>query len=369
MGNYELGRQAYLNKNAVEAIKCLEAAQKEECPKPSINLMLGICYCRLRNYAIGYRYLTAAERNKEKMKHQDESDKDVIDQDLVAMARQKVEETPARWRMRMKAFAENPQDSRWWFHGIVGDSKVIYDLRREAESIAPTDSTVLLLGAFGSGKDIAARTIHALSRRNGAVLVALNCGELEPQLADSELFGVVPNYPGFHCAMGKRGAFEVANLGTLFLDEIGHLRSEIQAKLLRAIENREVKRIGAEQPQPVDVRLITATVDTKAASGKSLFDGAFLSRIAVNVVPIYPLRYHIEDIPLLLCHLNGTLADRLGRQFKDIEDEAIAGFSRHDWPWNVRELRNVLEHAIPRMENDAVIRVKNLPSTMQTCPC
>jgi transcriptional regulator with PAS, ATPase and Fis domain len=211
--------------------------------------------------------------------------------------------------------------------------------------VAPTDSTVLILGESGTGKDLLAQEIHARSQRNGKAWVAVNCAALPETLIESELFGYERGaFTG--AAQQKKGRFEQAHGGTLFLDEIGDMNPVTQSKVLRALENRTVERLGGTQTIPVDVRVISAThrnLPLAIRDGK--FREDLFYRLRVVTIELPPLRAHKEDISILaeaFVRLHGT---RLGRTPR-LGKEALKALENYDWPGNVRELKNAIERSL-----------------------
>ena len=228
-----------------------------------------------------------------------------------------------------------------------------------ADTVATRDVAVLITGESGTGKELIARRIHARSRRAGGPFVAINCAALPEALAESELFG--HERGAFTGAdRQRRGRFEEAGGGTLFLDEVGELTPALQAKLLRVIEERTVRRVGGGDEVPVDVRIVAATNRDLAASvAAGTFRNDLFFRLAVVVVELPPLRARPADIGELARHLARLLAARHGVPVAAIEPEAEAALLRHAWPGNVRELRNVLERAVV-VRGGAPIRLADL---------
>ncbi len=222
-------------------------------------------------------------------------------------------------------------------------TKELLDL---VDRVAPRDIAVLVTGESGTGKELVARRLHARSPRSRGPFVAVNAAALPETLAESELFGAEKGaFTGADQA--RAGRFEEANGGTLFLDEVGELPAALQAKLLRVLEERVVRRLGGAREVPVDVRLVAATNrDLSRDSESGAFRQDLFFRLAVVVVNIPPLRERTVDIPLLATHLAGRLAARHRVPVPALTDEALSALSAHAWPGNVRELRNVLERAV-----------------------
>jgi DNA-binding NtrC family response regulator len=229
-----------------------------------------------------------------------------------------------------------------------------------ADRVAPTDSTVLILGESGTGKDLMAQEIHARSPRAGKPFVAVNCAALPETLIESELFGYERGaFTG--AAQQKKGKFEQATGGTLFLDEIGDMNSVTQAKVLRALENRTIERLGGTQSIPVDVRVISAThrnLPAEIRAGK--FREDLFYRLRVVAVDLPPLRAHKEDISVLAEAFLQMHGSRLGRSAR-LNREALAAVERYDWPGNVRELKNALERSMVLSRGEE-IGVEDLPA-------
>ena len=231
------------------------------------------------------------------------------------------------------------------FAEIVGESRALHGLLREIRQVAVTDSTVLLLGETGTGKELVARAVHQLSPRKERPLVKVNCGAIAPGLVESELFG---NERGaFTGALQRRiGRFELADRGTLFLDEIGELPPESQTRLLRVLQEQEFERVGGSQPIRVDVRLIAATnrdLEAEVAAGR--FRADLFYRLNVFPARVPPLRDRREDIPHLVHHFIAHQRRRLGKPIEGVSREGMERLKRYSWPGNIRELQNVVERA------------------------
>jgi DNA-binding NtrC family response regulator len=229
---------------------------------------------------------------------------------------------------------------------MVGESPALARVRQQIAQVGPTDSSVLLLGETGTGKELVARAIHAASSRSARPLVSVNCAALPRELVESELFGHEKGaFTG--AAAQRRGRFELAEGGTLFLDEVGELPSEAQAKLLRALQEREFERVGGTRTIRADARLIAATNrDLQSRVSAGSFRADLYYRLNVFPIELPPLRERREDIPPLVQHLAERAARRLGRELEAVAPSFIERAKAHDWPGNVRELENVIERAL-----------------------
>ncbi|HAV63585.1 MAG TPA: hypothetical protein DCY13_14615 [Verrucomicrobiales bacterium] len=232
------------------------------------------------------------------------------------------------------------------FTEIVGNSPALLRVLRQIEQVAPTDSTVLILGETGTGKELIARAIHDRSARKVRPLVKVNCGAISAGLVESELFGHVKG--AFTGALANRdGRFKVADGGTLFLDEVGDLPMETQIKLLRVLQEREFEPIGSSRTIKVDVRIIAATNrDLGEAVRQGKFRADLLYRLNVLPVHLPPLRDRREDIPLLAMFFLERFARKLGRPPREIADESLGKLMAYGWPGNIRELQNIMERAV-----------------------
>ncbi|HSK19236.1 MAG TPA: sigma-54 dependent transcriptional regulator, partial [Longimicrobiales bacterium] len=246
---------------------------------------------------------------------------------------------------------------------IIGGAASMRELYRLIDRAAPTDVTVLITGESGTGKELVARALHARSRRSRRAFVALNCSAIPAALVESELFGHVRGaFTG--ADRDRAGIFEAAAGGTLFLDEIGDLAEPAQAKLLRAIEERTITRVGATAPIEVDARVIAATnrpLDTMIAEGS--FREDLLYRLAVFQVTLPPLRERREDIAALAVHFTAAAAERHRLEPLPLDGAARRALLAHTWPGNVRELRNAIERALV-VADGAAITVADLPSSI-----
>jgi formate hydrogenlyase transcriptional activator len=232
------------------------------------------------------------------------------------------------------------------FEDLIGESAGLRNVLFQAEQVAPTDATVLLLGETGTGKELIAKAIHAKSGRRDRTLVKVNCAALPPTLIESELFGHEKG--AFTGAVSRKiGRFELADRSTLFLDEVGELPLALQAKLLRVLQEGEFERVGSSITYKADVRLIAASNrDLAAAAREGAFRPDLYYRLRVFPIELPPLRARREDIPVLVWHFLGELGVSLGRKIEHVPAPAMDRLLAYDWPGNVRELRNVIERSI-----------------------
>ena len=250
------------------------------------------------------------------------------------------------------------------FGKLVGSSHAMKQIYTTIEQVAGSAVSVLISGESGTGKEVVANTIHELSPRSTRPFVAINCSAIPETLMESELFG--HERGAFTGAIGRReGCFELANTGTLFLDEIAEMPVMLQAKLLRVLEERRLRRVGGNREIAVDVRVLAATnKDPQEAVRRGELREDLLYRLNVIHIKLPPLRERREDIPLLAEHMMDELAPRHGRQVSFIDTSVLELFSRHPWPGNVRELRNVIEHAIVVCEGQRIERA-HLPPHLE----
>lgn len=232
------------------------------------------------------------------------------------------------------------------FGEIVGQSDAIKYVLFKISQVAPTDSTVLITGETGTGKELAARAIHGTSSRKDRPLIKVNCGALSPTLIESELFGHEKG--AFTGAVGrKQGRFELANGGTIFLDEIGELPTELQVKLLRVIQESEFERLGGSKTIKVDVRIIAATNrNLKLEVEQGTFREDLWYRLNVYPITMPPLRQRKDDIPPLVEHFVNTYARKFGKTISSVSPRTMHSLQDHSWPGNIRELANVIERAV-----------------------
>ncbi len=242
------------------------------------------------------------------------------------------------------------------FGELVGASEPMRQIYALIEQVAPSSASVLLTGESGTGKELCARTIHNLSPRKNNAFVAINCSAIPETLMESELFG--HERGAFTGAAARRlGCFELANGGTLMLDEISEMPVSLQAKLLRVLEDRTIRRLGGSQELSVDVRVLAATNrDPQGAVRAGSFREDLLYRLNVITVELPPLRKRKEDIPLLAQHLVAQLAERHVRPARLLSPAAVEALQSHSWPGNVRELRNVIERAVIICSSEVIER-------------
>ena len=252
-------------------------------------------------------------------------------------------------------------DTAFRFENLVGASKKIRDVFDVALQVARRDSTVLLTGESGTGKELLAKAIHQNSLRPSKPFITINCGAIPENLIESELFG--HRKGSFTGAVADRvGKFEAANEGTVFLDEIGELPVNLQVRLLRVIQEREIDKIGHPKPIPVNVRIIAATNrDLRTLIEDGQFREDLFYRLSVVTIELPPLRERRDDIPPLVQHFLKKHCERYHLPVPSVTDEALELLTRYEWPGNVRELENVIEHAVVLGRSD-VIRTEDLPS-------
>jgi DNA-binding NtrC family response regulator len=253
------------------------------------------------------------------------------------------------------------------FHALVGKSQAMRDVYRLLEQAAGLDITVLLTGETGTGKELAARAVHYHSARKERRFVPVNCGALPSELVESELFGHARG--AFTGATGaKAGLFEEAQGGTLFLDEVGELPLPVQVKLNRALQEREIRRVGDNAPVKVDVRIIAATHrDLKAEVAAGRFREDLFYRLHVFPVRLPPLRERREDIPLLAAHFLEKHAGAFHRNLAGLSPDALRTLTGYDWPGNVRELENAVERAVA-VASGADVELRDLPPEVKGAP-
>jgi formate hydrogenlyase transcriptional activator len=232
------------------------------------------------------------------------------------------------------------------FEQIIGNSPALESVLEQVEQVAPTDSTVLIQGETGTGKELIARAIHNLSSRCGRTFIKLNCAAIPFDLLESELFGHEKG--AFTGAIAQKiGRFELADKGTLFLDEVGDIPLALQPKLLRVLQEQEFERLGSGRTHQVDVRLVAATHRNLVDMVKrNEFRSDLYYRLNVFPVPLPPLRARREDIPALVAHFVEIYARRMGKQIENIPPETMSTLVSYQWPGNIRELQNFMERSV-----------------------
>jgi formate hydrogenlyase transcriptional activator len=257
----------------------------------------------------------------------------------------------------MAASAIDAPGCRWDssdFEDIIGDSPALRVALARVQEVAPTDASVVIFGETGTGKELFARAVHERSPRRNQPFVSVNCAALPSTLIETELFG--HERGAFTGAVtARQGRFEVAHRGTLFLDEIGDLPSDVQAKLLRVLQEGVFERVGSSQSRKVDVRVVAATHrDLEAAVKDGHFRADLYYRLSVFPIVLPPLRERTEDIPRLVWYFINRRQRALNRKFTNIPSAVFAALERHSWPGNVRELENVIERAMIRSSGDTL---------------
>jgi len=232
------------------------------------------------------------------------------------------------------------------FEQIIGNSAALESVLEQVEQVAPTDSTVLIQGETGTGKELIARAVHNLSARCGRPFIKLNCAAIPFDLLESELFG--HERGAFTGAIAQKvGRFELADKGTLFLDEVGDIPPGLQPKLLRVLQEQEFERLGSTRTHKVDVRLVAATNRNLVDMVKrNEFRSDLYYRLNVFPIPLPPLRERREDIPALVTHFVEILSRRMGKHIEHIPPEAMSALALYEWPGNIRELQNFIERSV-----------------------
>jgi formate hydrogenlyase transcriptional activator len=249
--------------------------------------------------------------------------------------------------------SDQPSDERR-FEQIIGNSPALESVLEQVERVAPTDSTVLIQGETGTGKELIAHAIHNLSLRCGRPFVRLNCAAIPLDLLESELFGHEKG--AFTGAIAQKiGRFELADKGTLFLDEVGDIPPALQPKLLRVLQEQEFERLGSTRTHQVDVRLVAATNrNLMEMANRGEFRSDLYYRLNVFPVLLPPLRERREDIPALVAHFVEIYGRRMSRQIEHIPPATISALASYHWPGNIRELQNLIERAVI-LSNDGVL--------------
>ena len=253
-------------------------------------------------------------------------------------------------------------------NGIIGNSPALQSVLAEVERVAPTDSTVLVLGETGTGKELIARAIHNLSPRSNRPFVSLNSAAIPAELLESELFGHEKG--AFTGAIAPRiGRFEMADAGTLFLDEIGDIPLALQPKLLRVLQEQEFERVGSGTTRRINVRLVAATHrDLTQMVSQREFRMDLYYRLNVFPVELPPLRERRQDIPQLVSHFVELFSRRMGKRISHIPPDTVEAFTSYSWPGNVRELQNLIERAVIRADNGVLPNPLRKPGARPVAP-
>ena len=256
------------------------------------------------------------------------------------------------YRERLEGTAQRIQG----FDAVVGQNKGLKHVVQMASRVAVTDAATLITGENGVGKDVLAHAIHGASPRAAKAFIAVNCAAIPDALLESELFGYEGGSFTGSAKGGKLGKFELANGGTIFLDEVGDMSSSMQAKLLRVLQDGTIERVGSHRMNKVDVRVIAATNrDLRKMTDEGLFRQDLYYRLNVFPIKLPALRDRKDDIPFLAVHLLQQIAARYGRGHMTLAPEAIEELQRHDWPGNIRELRNAIERAVILCPSDVLL--------------
>ncbi len=259
----------------------------------------------------------------------------------------------ARLKQQLRSFKEKEKKE------IIGESPKTKELIRNIELVAPTDCWVLIYGESGTGKELVARKIHELSPRKEGPFVVVNCATLSEEHLEVELFGCEPGIPPFNT--GKKGKFEMAHEGTLYFDEVADMNLRVQAKVLRALEELKIERLGGSREIEIDIRVIAST---NKDLEKEVEEGRFRHELfyRLNVFPLHvpPLRERKEDIPLLARHFLREFSQKYRKEVKDISPSALKILMSYDWPGNVRELKNLMERLVITVQKE-IIEESDLP--------
>jgi len=285
-----------------------------------------------------------------------------LDMDILAISLERaVDHFRLKNRLRVLQDAYEKTQS---FSGLIGESQVMKELFSKLERIADTETSVLILGESGAGKELTARALHENSRRKEEPFVAINCSALPENLLESELFGYVKGaFTG--ATQNRKGLLETANKGTLFLDEIAEMPLQLQPKLLRALEERTFRPVGGNEERAFDVRVIAATnSDLERAMREGQFREDLYYRLNVIRIDIPPLRQRGGDILLLAGKFIATFAERMNKQVDGLTETAAKRLLQYPWPGNVRELRNAMEHGVALTHFDKIVP-EDLPTTIR----
>ena len=274
---------------------------------------------------------------------------------------QKALEVPVASMATFKSDEQDPEVRR--FERIIGNSRALEAVLEKVERVAPTDSTVLVEGETGTGKELIARAIHNLSGRCGRPFIKLNCAAIPVDLLESELFGHEKG--AFTGAIAQKiGRFESAHTGTLFLDEVGDIPAILQPKLLRVLQEQEFERLGSGRTHQVNVRLVAATNrNLLEMVARNEFRSDLYYRLNVFPIILPPLRARREDIPALVAHFVSIFSRRMGKHIEEVPSETMAAFQAYSWPGNIRELQNLIERAVI-LANDDMLPNPLLPTVL-----
>ncbi len=260
--------------------------------------------------------------------------------------------------------------AKYTVEDLIGNGETMTVLKETIRKIAKNNSNVLIFGESGTGKELFAHAIHNASKRSQQPLICLNCASIPENLLESELFGYEEgSFTGAQKG-GRSGLFQAANKGTLFLDEIGDLPMQMQVKLLRVLQDKEIQKIGSHVKEKIDVRILAATnKNLYEMIDQEQFRSDLFYRLNVISITIPPLRERREDIPLLVSALIEKLSQKEGVPVQGISSRAIEYLKRYNWPGNVRELENILERAINFIDDDLIIKTKHLHNKLTGIPC
>lgn len=286
----------------------------------------------------------------------------------ISELRAAVEKASSRLKLaRYNTQLKRQLDEKFGFEGVVGSSQQMRRIITQLQQLAPTDSSVLILGENGTGKELVAKAIHQNSRRKSKPFVPLNISALSESILESELFGHEKG--SFTGAERKRiGQFEYANGGTLFLDEVGEMPMSTQIKLLRVLEDGQITRVGSNEPIKVNVRLVAATnANLEAMVAEKKFRKDLYYRLDVVKINLPPLRERRADIPLLIDHFIKEMTERHGREVEHMSKSARQALMTYDWPGNIRQLRNVVERMVV-VDLDGLLDVDDLPDELAPPP-
>ena len=270
----------------------------------------------------------------------------------------------ARRSRKLQRGGQRGTSERFSFSGVIGSSDAMRRVLEKCQMVAETDATALIVGETGTGKELIARAIHEASPRRSGHFVPINCAALSPQIIESELFGHEKG--AFTGAVSRRkGFFEHSNRGTLFLDEVGDIPLTTQVKLLRVLENREIIRVGSNDPVPVDVRVLAATHrDLEELVAEGTFREDLYYRLKVVIVELPPLRERSQDIASLVDFYLHHFAEAYGKNCTDVEGEALAALVAHPWKGNVRELKHAVENLVVTAPGPT-ISLEDLPESIR----